>query len=71
MASSSPAQSYQQTVLADNPSFLWPLNDTGGTAAGRVGNGFTGTYEPGTTQGAARPVHRHDRAPPSTATPAW
>ena len=61
VASSSPTQTYQQTVLADNPSFLWPLNDSGGTAADASSNGFNGTYEPGTTQGAGRPVHRHQR----------
>jgi large repetitive protein len=55
VASSSPTLSYQQTVLGDNPSFLWPLNDTGGTAADATGNGFTGIYEPGTTQGAPGP----------------
>jgi hypothetical protein len=55
VASSSPAQTYQQTVLADQPSFLWPLNDTGGTAADASGHGFTGTYEPGTTQGQPGP----------------
>jgi hypothetical protein len=55
VASSSPTQTYQQAVLADSPSFLWPLNDTGGTAADASGNGFTGIYEPGTTQGAPGP----------------
>ena len=55
VASSSPSQTYQQAVLADNPSFLWPLNDSGGTAADASGNGFTGVYEPGTTQGASGP----------------
>ena len=55
VASSSPSQTYQQTVLADNPSFLWPLNDSGGTAADASGNGVTGVYEPGTTQGASGP----------------
>ena len=55
VASSSPSQTYQQTALADRPSFLWPLNDTGGTAADASGNGFTGIYEPGTSQGASGP----------------
>ena len=41
--------------MADNPSFLWPLNDSGGTAADASGHGFTGVYEPGTTQGASGP----------------
>jgi len=51
----SPALSYQQTVLNDHPSFLWPLSDSTGTAADATGNGLTGTYESGTTQGAAGP----------------
>ena len=55
VASSSPTQTYQQAALADNPSFLWPLNDSGGTAADVSGNGNTGIYEPGTTQGASGP----------------
>ncbi len=55
VASANPALSYQQSVLNDNPSFLWPLNDTGGTAADASGNGFTGIYEPGTTQGVVSP----------------
>jgi Concanavalin A-like lectin/glucanases superfamily len=55
VASSSPSQTYQQAVLADNPSFLWPLNDSGDTAADASGNGFNGTYEPGTTQGTDGP----------------
>jgi len=55
VSSTSPAQTYQQTVLADNPSFLWPLNDTGGTAADASGNGSNGMYQPGTTQGASGP----------------
>jgi hypothetical protein len=55
VASSNPALSYQQTALNDHPSFYWPLNDSGSTAADATGNGNTGTYEPGTTQGAAAP----------------
>jgi Concanavalin A-like lectin/glucanases superfamily len=55
VASASPAQTYQQTVLAKNPSFLWPLNDSGSTATDASSNGFNGTYETGTTQGAAGP----------------
>ena len=50
-----PALTYQATVLADNPSFLWPLNDTGSTAADASANGFNGTYESGTTQGQPGP----------------
>jgi hypothetical protein len=55
VASTSPALGYQQTVLADAPSFLWPLNDSSGTAADASPHGFDGIYEPGTTQGAAGP----------------
>jgi Concanavalin A-like lectin/glucanases superfamily len=55
VSSTSPSQTYQQTVLSDNPSFLWPLNDTGGTAADASPNGFNGSYQPGTTQGAPGP----------------
>ena len=55
VSSTSPALSYQQTVLNDSPSFLWPLNDSGSTAADATSNGFNGTYESGTTQGAAGP----------------
>jgi hypothetical protein len=55
VSSTSPSQTYQQTVLADNPSFLWPLNDSGGTAADASPNGFNGIYESGTTQGAGGP----------------
>jgi hypothetical protein len=55
VASANPALSYQQSVLNDSPSFLWPLNDSGGTAADASGNGFNGIYEPGTTQGVAGP----------------
>ena len=53
-ASTSPA-AYQATVLADKPSFLWPLNDSGGTAADASSNGLNGTYEAGTTQGQPGP----------------
>ncbi len=55
VASASPTLTYQQTVLNDNPSFLWPLNDTGATANDASPNGFNGMYEPGTTQGAPGP----------------
>lgn len=41
---------YQSTVLADSPAFLWPLNETAGTtAADATGNGHTGTYSAGCT----------------------
>jgi hypothetical protein len=57
VASTSPSLSYPQAVLADSPSFFWPLNETSGsTAADASPNGFTGIYEPGTTQGAAGPI---------------
>jgi Concanavalin A-like lectin/glucanases superfamily len=57
VASSSPALSYYQTVLADNPSFLWPLSETSGTTANDSSpHGFNGVYEPGTTQGATGPI---------------
>ncbi len=55
VASVSPAPTYQPTVLAANPSFLWPLNDTRHTAADASPNRFNGTYEPGTTQGVPGP----------------
>jgi hypothetical protein len=65
VASTSPALSYTQTVLADHPSFLWQLNETSGsTAADSSPNGFNGIYEPGTTQGVAGPI----TGSPSTAT---
>jgi hypothetical protein len=57
VASTSPALSYTQTVLADNPSFLWPLNESSGTTAADASpNGFNGIYESGTTQGAPGPI---------------
>jgi hypothetical protein len=55
VASTSPANSYQQTVLNDSPSFLWPLNDSTSTAADASSHGFNGTYVSGTTQGVAGP----------------
>jgi hypothetical protein len=55
VASANPAQTYQQAVLSANPSFLWPLNDSGSTAADASPNGFNGTYESGTTQGVTGP----------------
>lgn len=55
VSATSPTTSYQQTVINDSPSFLWPLNDSGGTAADATGHGFTGTYVSGTTHGAAGP----------------
>lgn len=49
--------SYQSTVLADNPTLLWLLNETSGTAAAdATGNGNAGTYQGGYTQGAAGPL---------------
>jgi hypothetical protein len=56
VASASPSATYDQTVLNDSPSFFWPLNDTSGTTADDLSpNGLNGTYESGTTQGAAGP----------------
>jgi hypothetical protein len=61
VSSTSPTLSYQQTVLNDSPSFLWPLNETSGTTASDASpNGFNGTYEAGTTQGAAGPFTGSD-----------
>ena len=49
--------SYESVVLADGPIFLWLLNETSGTtAADATGNGNTGTYSGGYTQGAAGPA---------------
>jgi hypothetical protein len=56
VSSTSPASTYSQTVLKDNPSFFWPLNDTGGTAADGSPNGFNGSYSGGTTQGVPGPL---------------
>jgi len=55
VTSTNPA-SYTSTVLNDNPSFFWPLNDTGSTATDASPNGFNGTYTGGTTQGATGPL---------------
>lgn len=56
VASTSPSQTFQQTVLGDGPSFFWPLNETSGTTANDASpHGFNGIYEPGTTQGAPGP----------------
>jgi hypothetical protein len=64
VSSTSPSLSYADTVLNDHPSFFWRLSDSGGTAADSSGNGFTGIYEPGTTQGAPGPI----TGDPATAT---
>jgi hypothetical protein len=56
VASTNPAQTYSQAVLGATPSFFWPLNDTGGTAADASPHGFTGSYEPGTTQSVSGPL---------------
>jgi len=65
VSSTSPARSYSRTVLADKPSFFWPLNEHSGTTAhDSSGNGFTGIYEPGTTQGVPGPI----TGDPATAT---
>ena len=62
VASTNPAHTYNQTVLNDNPSFFWQLNDTGSTATDSSPNGFNGSYTGGTTQGVSGPI------PSSTAT---
>ena len=65
VSATNPAQSYPQTVLADNPSFFWRLGETSGsTAADSSPNGFNGIYESGTTQGAPGPI----TGDPTTAT---
>lgn len=56
VASTSPPQTYNQTVLNGNPSFFWPLNDTGSTATDASTSGFNGTYTGGTTQGVPGPL---------------
>jgi hypothetical protein len=57
VSATSPSLSYPQTVLADNPSFFWQLNESSGsTAADSSPNGFNGIYEPGTTQGVPGPI---------------
>ncbi|HUZ55968.1 MAG TPA: LamG domain-containing protein [Streptosporangiaceae bacterium] len=56
VSSTSPSLNYQQTVLQDNPSFLWPLSETSGSTANDASpNGFSGSYESGTTQGVSGP----------------
>jgi hypothetical protein len=56
VASTSPTMTYSQTVLSGNPSFFWPLNDTGSTASDASPNGFNGTYTGGTTQNVPGPL---------------
>ena len=57
VSSTSPSLTYPQTVLADNPSFFWQLNESSGsTAADSSPNGNNGIYEPGTTQGVPGPI---------------
>jgi hypothetical protein len=56
VASASPSATYSQTVLNSNPSFFWPLNDSGSTANDASPNGLNGTYTGGTTQGVAGPL---------------
>src|ERR1700677_1778737 len=47
---------YQSTVLADSPTFLWLLNETSGTtAADASGNGNAGAYTGGCTLGLSAP----------------
>ncbi|MBV9096352.1 MAG: LamG domain-containing protein [Streptosporangiaceae bacterium] len=56
VASTNPAHTYNQTVLNDNPSFFWQLNDSGSTAADSSPHGFNGSYTGGTTQGVPGPM---------------
>jgi hypothetical protein len=57
VSATSPSQSYPQAVLAGSPSFFWRLDQTSGsTAADSSPHGFTGIYEPGTTQGVPGPI---------------
>ncbi len=53
IASANPALSYPQTVLADHPLLYWRLGDSAGGAADASGQGQTGVYAGGTTQGTA------------------
>jgi hypothetical protein len=56
VASASPSATYDQAVLNDSPSFFWPLNESSGATANDLSpHGVNGTYESGTTQGAAGP----------------
>ena len=51
--------SYAFTVLQSTPAFYWQLNERSGTvAADSTPHNFDGSYQPGTTLGVARPVHR-------------
>ncbi|MBV9382868.1 MAG: LamG domain-containing protein [Streptosporangiaceae bacterium] len=53
----SPSLTYRQTVLADKPSFLWPLDQKSGTTASDASpHRFNGIYEPGTTKGVPGPI---------------
>jgi hypothetical protein len=57
---------YQNAVLADSPTYFWPLNDaSGSTSAVQVvtANGDAGTYESGATPGAATSPSGNDLAP--------
>jgi hypothetical protein len=56
VSSTSPSSTYSQTVLNNNPSFFWPLNDSGSTANDASPNSFDGTYTGGTTQGVPGPL---------------
>jgi hypothetical protein len=56
VSSASPSSTYSQTVLNNNPSFFWPLNDSGSTANDASPNSFDGTYTGGTTQGVPGPL---------------
>jgi hypothetical protein len=57
VVASSPKLTYVASVLADHPAFLWQLSEKSGTtAADASGHGYTGIYEPGTTQGLRGPI---------------
>ncbi len=57
VAAHSPSLSYRRQVLADHPSFFWSLGQTRGTTAYDWSpNGANGTYERGTSRGAAGPI---------------
>ena len=58
VSSTSPTLTFQQTVLADSPSFLWPLNEISGTTA----NDASATASTASTS-PARPRARRARSP--------
>jgi hypothetical protein len=57
VSGTNPSASYDHTVVADGPSFFWPLNDAStGTASDLSVNNFTGIYEPGASTGTTGPL---------------